>query len=119
MRATKALIVTEEEEALSNSLNDLPHQSRMMRQFDGNGAALWVLGVGHLPPEPLIFILNATVESLPTKLMQTSTNGANDCQPPALFAMVIINRYATFSETAPKLWLFDSIHLDMTMYFGK
>ena len=66
MRATRALIATEEEEALSNSLNDLPHQGRMMRQFDGNGAALWALGVGNLSPEPLKFVLNATVESLPT-----------------------------------------------------
>ena len=66
VKRARALVATEEEEMLTNNLQDLPQQGEMMRQFDGNAAALWARSVGKLPPEPLRFALNATVESLPT-----------------------------------------------------
>ena len=51
---------------VSLSLKDLPQQGRMNRQFEGNEAAIWATCVAKLPPEPLRFVLNASVESLPT-----------------------------------------------------
>ena len=65
-RRARALVTTEEDEALSANLLNLPQQGRMMTQFGGNAAALWSRCISKLPPEPLSFILNATVESLPT-----------------------------------------------------
>ena len=62
----KALVATEEDELMSSRLQNLPQQGKMMAQFEGSAAALWSKCVGRLPPEPLSFILNATVESLPT-----------------------------------------------------
>ena len=65
-RRARALVTTEEDEALSANLLSLPQQGRMMTQFGRNAAALWSRCINKLPPEPLSFILNATVESLPT-----------------------------------------------------
>ena len=59
VKRARALVATEEEETLTNNLQDLPQQGEM-RQFDGNAAALWARSVGKLPPEPLRFALNAT-----------------------------------------------------------
>ena len=66
VKVTRALVVAEEDEALSTSLKDLPQQGTMNRQFDGNEAAMWATCVAKFPPEPLRFVLNASVESLPT-----------------------------------------------------
>ena len=65
-RRAKTLVATEEDELMSSRLQNLPQQGKMMAQFEGSAAALWSKCVGRLPPEPLSFILNATVESLPT-----------------------------------------------------
>ena len=65
-RRAKALMVTEEDESMPKNLLSLPQQGKMMTLFDGNAAALWSRCVSKLPPEPLCFILNAAVESLPT-----------------------------------------------------
>ena len=65
-RRAKALVVTEEDESMSDNLLRLPQQGKMMTLFEGNAAALWSRCVSKLPPEPLCFILNAAVESLPT-----------------------------------------------------
>ena len=66
VKSARALVATEEEEVLSESVSTLPQQGRMVRHFEGSEAALWATRVGSLPPEPLRFVLNATVESLPT-----------------------------------------------------
>ena len=66
VRVSRAVIASEEAEDLSASLSALPQQGRMMREFGGKEAAMWATAVGKLPPEPLKFALNATVESLPT-----------------------------------------------------
>ena len=66
VRVSRAVIASEEAEDLSASLSALPQQGRMMREFGGKEAAMWATVVGKLPPEPLKFALNATVESLPT-----------------------------------------------------
>ena len=65
-RRAKALVATEEDELMSSRLQDLPQQGKMMSKFEGSAAALWSRCVGQLPPEPLSFVLNATVELLPT-----------------------------------------------------
>ena len=66
VKVTRALVAAKEDEALSTSLKDLPQQGRMNRQFEGNEATMWATCVAKLPPEPLRFVLNASVESLPT-----------------------------------------------------
>ena len=52
--------------SLVSHLLDQPQQGRMMSLFDGSMAALWARCVGRLPPDPLRFILNATLKTLPT-----------------------------------------------------
>ena len=66
VKVTRAFVAAEEGKALSTSLKDLPQQGMMSRQFEGNESAMWATCVVKLPPEPLRFVLNATVESLPT-----------------------------------------------------
>ena len=68
----------------------------MMRQFDGNAAALWARSVGKFPPEPLRFSLNATVESLPA----TYISGVSGHQPLAYYAREASSHYSTSSMAA-------------------
>ena len=65
-RRAKALVRAEEDEVMSSHRLSLPQQGRMISKFEGIAAALWSKCVGRFPPEPLSFVLNATVESLPT-----------------------------------------------------
>ena len=53
VKSARALLATEEEEVLSESLSTLTQQGRMVRQFEGGEAALWATCVRALPPEPL------------------------------------------------------------------
>ena len=66
VRVSRAIIASEEAEDLSASLSALPQTRRMMREFGGKEAVMWVTAVGKFSPEPLKFALNTTVESLPT-----------------------------------------------------
>ena len=93
VKVTRALVATEEDKAISTSFKDLPQQGRMNRQFEGNEAAMWATCVTKLPPEPLKFVLNASVESLPTNanLHKSSLlHILNEC-PTAM----ALRRYAT------------------------
>ena len=66
VKVTRAFVATEEDKALSTSLKDLLQQGMMSRQFEGNEVAMCATCVAKLPPELLKFVLNVTVESLPT-----------------------------------------------------
>ena len=66
VKHTQAVVSTEEEESLVSHLLDQPQQQRMMSVFEGSMAALWARCVGKFLPEPLRFVLNATLETLPT-----------------------------------------------------
>ena len=75
-RRAKALVRPEEDEVMSSHLLSLSQQGRMMSKFEGNAAALWSKCVGRLPPEPLSFVLNATVSHF--QQTQISSSGEND-----------------------------------------
>ena len=66
VRRVRGLIATEDDEELLNNLMDLPQQGEMVRCFAGNSAAVWANCLKNLPPEPMRFVLNAVVDTLPT-----------------------------------------------------
>ena len=66
VRRVRGLIATEDDEELLNNLMDLPQQGEMVRYFAENSAAVWANCLKNLPPEPMRFVLNAVVDTLPT-----------------------------------------------------
>ena len=65
-RAVRTIIVEEEEDWRHHDLCQLPLQGEMARLWDETSPALWVKAVQGLPPEPLKFALNASLNTLPT-----------------------------------------------------
>ena len=64
--AVKTLLAEDEDEGLHLSLCQLPAQGEMARAWEDNSPVLWVRAVQQLPPEPLKFALNASLNTLPT-----------------------------------------------------
>lgn len=65
-RAVKSVIAEEEGDRRHHNLCQLPLQGEMARLWDEASPALWVKAVQGLPPEPLKFALNASLNTLPT-----------------------------------------------------
>lgn len=65
-RAAKTLIMDEEADKRHQQLCCLPTQGEMARQWEGKSPELWVKAVQTLPPEPMKFALNASLDTLPT-----------------------------------------------------
>ena len=64
--AVKTILAEDEDEGLHLSLCQLPAQGEMARAWEDNSPVLWVRAVQQLPPEPLKFALNASLNTLPT-----------------------------------------------------
>ena len=64
--AVKSLLAEEEQDQRHQSLCQLPVQGEMARAWDVSLPDLWVKAIQDLPPEPLKFILNASLNTLPT-----------------------------------------------------
>ena len=65
-RAVKRILTEEEAETSHQALCQLPAQGAMARLWEKASPELWVKAVQGLPPEPLIFALNASLDTLPT-----------------------------------------------------
>ena len=64
--AVKTVLSEEEDDGLHHSLCQLPAQGEMARAWEESSPDLWVRAVQQLPPEPLKFVLNASLNTLPT-----------------------------------------------------
>ena len=64
--AVKTVLSEEEDDGLHHSLCQLPAQGEMARAWEESSPDLWVRAVQELPPEPLKFVLNASLNTLPT-----------------------------------------------------
>ena len=64
--AAKTLLVEEEADERHQQLCSLSTQGEMARQWRENSPELWVRAVQGLPPEPMKFALNASLDILPT-----------------------------------------------------
>ena len=64
--AVRTLLAEEEVDGLHNSLCQLPAQGEMARAWGESSPDLWVRAVQQLPPEPLKFVLNSSLNTLPT-----------------------------------------------------
>ena len=65
-RATKTLLQKDEADERHQQLCQLPAQGEMARSWEEKSPNLWVKAVQALPPEPLKFALNASLNTLPT-----------------------------------------------------
>ena len=65
-RAAKTLIADEDADTRHQHLCHLPAQGEMARLWDENSPEQWVRAVQGLPPEPMKFALNASLDVLPT-----------------------------------------------------
>ena len=65
-RAAKTIIAEEEGDKRHQDLCKLPAQGEMARSWEESSPDLWVKAVQGLPPEPLKFALNASLNTLPT-----------------------------------------------------
>ena len=64
--AAKSHLTEEEDNHRHQSLCQLPAQGEMARAWEESSPALWVVAVQTLPPEPMKFALNASLNSLPS-----------------------------------------------------
>ena len=64
--AVKSLLAEEEDSVLHHTICQLPAQGEMTRAWEESSPTLWVRAVKVLPPEPMKFVLNATLNTLPT-----------------------------------------------------
>ena len=64
--AVNTLLAEEEDDGLHNSLCQLLAQGEMARTWGESSPDLWVRAVQQLPPEPLKFVLNSSLNTLPT-----------------------------------------------------
>ena len=62
----KALLVEEEDSEKHQSLCQLSLQGEMARSWESSSPELWARAVQDLPPEPMKFALNASLNTLPT-----------------------------------------------------
>ena len=65
-RAAKNILAEEEVDERHHDLCQLPVQGEMARSWEETSPELWVKAVQGLPPEPLKFALNASLDTLPT-----------------------------------------------------
>ena len=65
-RATKTLLQEDEADERHQQLCQLPVQGEMARSWEQKSPNLWVKAVQALPPEPLKFALNASLNTFPT-----------------------------------------------------
>ena len=68
--AVKCLLAEEDQDQRHQSLCQLPVQGEMARAWDVSLPDLWVKAIQDLPPDPLKFILNASINTLPTNSNQ-------------------------------------------------
>ena len=81
-RVTKAIITEEGDEEKHQQLSQLPAQGEMVRAWNENSPELWVRVVQGLPPEPLKFALNASLNTLPTNAnLHTWGKKSSDMSP--------------------------------------
>ena len=64
--AAKTLLAEEEDDMRLETLIQLPTQGGMARCWEGTSQELWMRAIQALPPEPLKFTLNASLDTLPT-----------------------------------------------------
>ena len=64
--AVKTVLSEEEDDGLHHSHCQLPAQGEMARAWEESSPDLWVMAVQQLPPQPLKFGLNASLNTLPT-----------------------------------------------------
>ena len=64
--AAKTLLAEEEDDMRLETLIQLPSQGEMARCWEGTSQELWMRAIQALPPEPLKFTLNASLDTLPT-----------------------------------------------------
>ena len=64
--AAKSHLTEEEDDHQHQSLCQLPAQGEMARAWEESSPALWVVAVQTLPPEPMKFALNASLNSAPS-----------------------------------------------------
>ena len=60
------VVSEEEEQQLMEKLLSLPRQGEIVQHFEGNAASWWAKSIGQLPLEPFCFVLNATLDTLPS-----------------------------------------------------
>ena len=65
-KAARTILAEEEADERHHNLCQLPQQGEMTRLWEETSPATWVKAVRGLPPEPLKFALNATLNTLPT-----------------------------------------------------
>ena len=65
-RAVKTLVAESDDDERHQSLCYLPSQGEMARSWGDTSPELWARAVHDLPPEPLKFALNASLDTLPT-----------------------------------------------------
>jgi len=81
-RAVKTLLREDEADERHQQLCQLPAQGQMAREWEENSPELWVKAVEGLPPEPLKFALNASLDTLPTNAnLHTWGKKANNICP--------------------------------------
>ena len=64
--AVRTLLAEEEDDHRHQTLCRLPAQGEMARAWEESSPSTWMMAVKNLPPEPLKFILNASLNCLPT-----------------------------------------------------
>ena len=64
--AAKTIIAEEDDEERHQALCQLPAQGEMARACGDTSQVLWARAVRDLPPEPMSFVLCASLDSLPT-----------------------------------------------------
>ena len=65
-KVVTSLLAEEEDEVRRDSLQRLPSQGEMARSWGETSPDLWVKVIQDLPPEPMKFALNASLNTLPT-----------------------------------------------------
>ena len=66
VKRVRSFVAAEEEEERISNLQGLPCQGEMIRRFEATAGAIWAKCIANLPPEPVKFVLNAAVDTLPT-----------------------------------------------------
>ena len=92
----KAVLMRTEADERHQNLSQLPSQGEMTRSWGDNSTELWVKASQSLPPEVLKFVLNASLNTLPTNANlhmwgKKTTDGCPLCQGPRQTLPHILN----------------------------
>ena len=110
-RAVKTIIAEEEEDRRHHDLCQLPLQGEMARLWGEKSPVLWVKAVQGLPPEPLKFALNASLNTLPTNAnLHTWGRKSKDTCTRSIVSLCLISL-----TTVKWRWTFEGTVRGMTM----